>query len=166
MPTDFDHIDRAILDALQQDGRIQNTDLAAKVGLSPSPCLRRVRQLEDAGVIDRYVAVLDSAKVGLGMTFFSRVWLTGQDEETTSIFINAIKDLPQVLECYLMAGDCDFLLKVAVADIDDYRRFQTEYLSRTKGVSNIKTEIPLQIVKQTTAIPLNRWKAPDHRPRR
>lgn len=166
MPTDFDHIDRAILDALQQDGRIQNTDLAAKVGLSPSPCLRRVRQLEDAGVIDRYVAVLDSAKVGLGMTFFSRVWLTGQDEETTSIFINAIKDLPQVLECYLMAGDCDFLLKVAVADIDDYRHFQTEYLSRTKGVSNIKTEIPLQIVKQTTAIPLNRWQAPDHRSRR
>lgn len=156
MPTLLDQIDRAILTTLQQDGRIQNSDLAQKVGLSPSPCLRRVRQLEEAGVIDRYVAVLDPAKVGLGMTFFSRVWLTGQDEETTGIFINAIKDLPQVLECYLMAGDCDFLLKIAVADIEDYRRFQTEYLSRTKGVSNIKTEIPLQIVKQTTAIPLPR----------
>lgn len=154
MPIELDKIDRRILNALQQDGRIQNIELAKRVGLSPSPCLRRVRHLEELGVIDRYVALLDAGKVGAGFTVFARVWLKGQDEDTVNHFIDAVKDLPQVTECHLMAGDCDFMLRVAVADLDAYRRFQVEHLNRIKGIQNVKTEIPMQKIKQTPELPL------------
>lgn len=154
MPITLDKIDRRILAALQEDGRMQNVDLAKRVGLSPSPCLRRVRLLEEAGVVDRYVALLDATKVGLGFTVFARVWLTGQDEDTTNHFVESVKSFPEVLECYLMAGDCDFLLRVAVADLDAYRRFQVEHLNRIKGVQSVKTEIPMQKIKQSWQLPL------------
>lgn len=154
MPLVLDKIDRRILAALQQDGRMQNVELAKRVGLSPSPCLRRVRQLEDAGVIDRYVALLNAAKVGAGFTVFARVWLAGQDEDTVNHFIAAIRALPQVMECHLMAGDCDFLLRIAVADLDAYRRFQIEHLNRIKGVQSVKTEIPMEKIKLTAELPL------------
>ena len=150
----LDAIDRRILTALQRDGRLQNVELAREVGLSPSPCLRRVRLLEEAGVIERYVAQLDASKVGMGLTVFTRVWLTGQDVETTDHFIDEVRCLPQVVECHLMAGDCDFLLRVVAADLDDYRRFQVEHLGRIKGVRNVKTEIPMQKVKLTSELPL------------
>lgn len=150
----LDDIDRRILSALQRDGRLQNVELADAVGLSPSPCLRRVRRLEDAGIISSYVALLDPAKLGIGMTLFARVWLNAQDEETTSAFVAAVRGLPQVIECHLMAGDCDFILRVAVKDLDAYRRFQAEHLGRIKGVRNIKTEIPMQTVKNTTELPV------------
>lgn len=94
MPAMLDKMDRRILMTLQQNGRIQNVELASQIGLSPSPCLRRVRQLEEAGVIERYVAMLNPAKVGVGFTVFARVWLTGQDEETVNHFIRAIQALP------------------------------------------------------------------------
>lgn len=154
MPMQLDDIDRRILSALQRDGRLQNVDLAEAVGLSPSPCLRRVKRLEGAGVIARYVALLDPVKLDLGMTIFARVWLSAQDEETTSAFVAAVRELPQVAECHLMAGDCDFILRVLVKDLDAYRRFQAEHLGRIKGVRNIKTEIPMQTVKQTTEVPV------------
>jgi len=154
MPIKLDRIDRRILEALQQDGRIQNVELARRVGLSPSPCLRRVRLLEEAGVIERYVALLDAARIGAGFTVFARVWLTGQDEATVDHFIEAIKGLPQVTECHLMAGDCDFLLRIAVANLDAYRRFQIEHLNRIRGVQNVKTEIPMQKIKQSSELPL------------
>lgn len=154
MPMQLDHIDRAILRTLQQEGRIQNTELAERVGLSPSPCLRRVRLLEEAGIIERYVALLNPAKVGMGMIVFARVWLTGQDEDTVTAFVDAIKDLSQVVECHLMAGDCDFLLKVVAADLDAYRRFQIEHLGRIKGVRNIKSDIPMQKIKHSWEIPI------------
>jgi Lrp/AsnC family transcriptional regulator, leucine-responsive regulatory protein len=154
MPHNLDAIDVAILRALQRDGRIQNVELAERVGLSPSPCLRRVRLLEEAGVIEHYVALVDPAKVGMGLSVFARVWLTGQDEETVVPFVEAIKKLPQVVECHLMAGDCDFILRVVAADLDAYRKFQIEHLGRIKGVRNIKTEIPMQRIKQTTEIPV------------
>ncbi|WP_050027622.1 Lrp/AsnC family transcriptional regulator [Verrucomicrobium sp. BvORR034] len=150
----LDSIDRRILAALQRDGRLQNAELAKQVGLSPSPCLRRVRLLEEAGVIKRYVALLDPAKIGLGLTVFARVWLTGQDEETTSGFMEEVRQMPQVVECHLMAGDCDFLLRVVVANLDAYRRFQIEHLGRIKGVRNIKTDIPMQIVKTSAELPV------------
>lgn len=108
----LDSIDRRILRALQRDGRQQNVELAKEVGLSPSPCLRRVRLLEEAGVIERYVAVLNPAKVGRGLTVFTRVWLKEQDADTVAHFAEAVQHLPQVVECHLMAGDCDFLLRV------------------------------------------------------
>jgi Lrp/AsnC family transcriptional regulator, leucine-responsive regulatory protein len=151
---ELDSIDRHILKALQRNGRLQNLELAKEVGLSPSPCLRRVRLLEEAGIIERYVAVLNAAKVGRGLTVFARIWLTGQDAETVDHFTEAIKQLPQVVECHLMAGDCDFLLRVVAADLDDYRQFQIKHLTRIKGVKSVKTEIPMQKIKLTSEIPV------------
>jgi DNA-binding Lrp family transcriptional regulator len=150
----LDAIDRAILRALQQNGRLQNVELANLVGLSPSPCLRRVRLLEEAGVIERYVALLSASKIGMNLTVFVRVWLTGQDVETVDHFTESVKQLPQVVECHLMAGDCDFLLRVVAADLDAYRRFQIDHLTRIKGVQSVKTEIPMQRIKLSTELPL------------
>ncbi|MEW9899309.1 Lrp/AsnC family transcriptional regulator [Chitinivorax sp. PXF-14] len=150
----LDAIDRRILRALQRDGRLQNVELAQQVGLSPSPCLRRVRLLEEAGVIERYVALLNAPKIGMGLTVFARVWLTGQDAETVDRFTDEIRLLPQVVECHLMAGDCDFLLRIVAADLDDYRQFQIQHLTRIKGVQNVKTEIPMQKIKLTSELPL------------
>lgn len=154
MPIKLDAIDRRILKALQKDGRLQNVELAREAGLSPSPCLRRVRLLEEEGVIERYVALLNAPKIGMGLTVFARIWLTGQDAKTVDHFTNEIKQLPQVVECHLMAGDCDFLLRIVAADLDDYRRFQMEHLTRIAGVQSVKTEIPMQKIKQTSELPL------------
>jgi DNA-binding Lrp family transcriptional regulator len=154
MPSKLDSMDRRILRALQRDGRMQNTELAQEVGLSPSPCLRRVRLLEEAGVIERYVAVLNPAKVGIGMTLFTRVWLTAQDAETIEHFMDAMKQLAQVMECYIMLGESDAMLRVVVEDLDDYRRFQTTHLTRANGIQNVKTDLPSQVVKQTYALPV------------
>ncbi len=150
----LDAIDRRILNALQRDGRLQNVDLAKEVGLSPSPCLRRVRLLEEAGVIERSVAVLNPAKVGKGLSVFARVWLKGQDADTVDHFTEAVQLLPQVVECHLMAGDCDFLLRVVAADLDDYRLFLKNHLTRIQGVQSVKTEVPMQRVKLTSALPV------------
>jgi DNA-binding Lrp family transcriptional regulator len=150
----LDAIDRRILRALQRDASLQNAELAKEVGLSPSPCLRRVRALEAAGVIDRYVAVLNAAKVGVGLTFFTRVWLTAQHEDTIEHFVAEVLKMPQVVECDLMLGDCDALLRIVAADIEDYRRFQVNHLSRVKGVQNVKTDVPSQTVKQSYAVPV------------
>jgi len=150
----LDAIDRRILRALQRDGRLANVELAQEVGLSPSPCLRRVRLLEEAGVIERYVAVVDGAKVGLGLTVFARVWFRGQDAESTAGFIAAIQTLPEIVECHLMVGDCDALLRIAVADLDAYWRFQAERLTRIANVRNVKTDVPLAAVKRGGSLPL------------
>src|SRR5579859_2479224 len=154
MPIRLDETDKRILRTLQDNARLPNTDLAREVGLSPSPCLRRVKLLEEAGVIDRYVAVLDPAKVGAGLTLFTRVWLTAQDADTIDRFIRAMQRLPQVMECYIMLGDCDALLRVAVADLDDYRHFQSTHLTRANGIQNVKTDMPSQVVKRSYALPL------------
>lgn len=150
----LDAIDRRILAALQRDGRLSNIDLAREVGLSPSPCLRRVKLLEEAGLIDGYVALLNAERIGLGMSVFVRVWLEGQDEDTVQRFITRVKALDHVVECHLMAGDCDFLLRVVAADIEGYRKFQAEHLARIEGVRSLKTDIPMQRVKLTTALPV------------
>ena len=150
----LDGIDRRILSTLQTDGRLTNNDLADRIGLSPSPCLRRVRALEAAGVIRGYTAMLDPAKLDLNTSVFVRVWLKGQDDETVQRFNNSILALPHVVECHMMAGDCDFLLRVVASDLDAYRRFQAEKLARIDGVQSLKTDIPLQRVKVTTALPL------------
>ncbi|MFT4439069.1 Lrp/AsnC family transcriptional regulator [Caballeronia sp. 15715] len=154
MPTTLDAIDRRILQALQRDARIQNTDLADIAGLSPSPCLRRVRLLEETNVIERYVALLRPAAVGLHMTLFVRVTLERQGQASVENFAEEIQLVPQVLECHLMAGSYDFLLRVAVADLEDYRRLQQKYIASIKGVRNVQTEIPLQKIKLTTELPV------------
>ncbi|HCA5028428.1 TPA: Lrp/AsnC family transcriptional regulator [Acinetobacter baumannii] len=150
----LDRIDRNILAILQKDGRLPNNELAEQVGLSASPCLRRVKLLEEAGVIQKYVALLDAEKVGKGLTLFTRIWLVGQDAETVDQFTEVILNLPEVVECHLMAGDCDFLLRVVTRDLEDYRKFQIKHLTRKNGVQSIKTEIPMQNIKLTTEIPL------------
>lgn len=150
----LDEIDKRILRELQRNGRLQNIELARRVGLSPSPCLRRVKLLEDAGIINRYVAVVDQAKVGLRLSMFARVWLTAQDAETIDRFIAAMRRLPEVVECYIMLGESDALLRVVVADLDDYRRFQATHLTRKNGIQNVKTDVPSETVKQTFALPL------------
>ena len=150
----LDSIDRRILRALQKDGRRANNELAVEVGLSPSPCLRRVRLLEQAGVIKRYAAIVDPAKVGMGMTVFARVWLTGQDEDQVERFVREIHTLDQIVECHLMAGDCDFLLRIVAEDLEGVRRFQAERLARIRGVRSIKTDIPMQTVKQSLELPV------------
>ncbi|WP_210325689.1 Lrp/AsnC family transcriptional regulator [Rhizobium lusitanum] len=154
MPMRLDEIDKRILRALQRDGRMQNVELAKEVGLSPSPCLRRVKLLEDAGVIDRYVAVVNPVKAGLPLSLFARVWLTAQDAETIDHFIAAMRKLPEVMECYIMLGESDALLRVAVSDLDDYRQFQSTHLTKVNGIQNVKTDVPSQVVKQTYTLPL------------
>jgi Lrp/AsnC family leucine-responsive transcriptional regulator len=151
---ELDSIDRRIIRELQRDGRLHNNELAKRVGLSPSPCLRRVKLLEEAGVISRYVAVIDQVKVGLRLSMFARVWLTAQDAETIDFFIAAMQRLEEVVECYIMLGESDALLRVVVADLDDYRRFQSTHLTRKNGIQNVKTDVPSQIVKQTYQLPV------------
>jgi len=150
----LDDIDRRILRELQRDGRLQNVELARRVGLSPSPCLRRVKLLEEAGIIDRYVAVVDQAKVGLQLSMFARISLTAQDAETIDHFIAAMKRLPEVVECYIMLGESDALLRVVVSDLEDYRRFQSTHLTRRNGIQTVKTDVPSETVKQSFALPL------------
>lgn len=151
---DLDFMDKRILAVLQKKGRIQNLELAKEVGLSPSPCLRRVRLLEEAGVIKGYTALLDAAKIGMKLTVFARIWLSGQDVDTTDHFVKEVVKLPEVVECHLMAGDCDFILRIVAADLDAYRKFQVEHLGRIKGVKSIKTEIPMQACKLSSELPL------------
>ena len=150
----LDRTDRRILSALQKNGRLTNVELAEQVGLSPSPCLRRVRRLEDEGYIDRYVALLNPKKLGFSTTVFVRVWLAAQDDDTVNNFITSVQKLGQVLECHFMAGDCDFLLRVVAADLDGYRRFQSEHLGRIAGIRKLQTEIPLERIKQSCELPL------------
>ncbi len=150
----MDQLDKRILQVLQHQGKLQNNELAQQVGLSASPCLRRVKQLEDEGYIEKYVALLNPQKLNLGLTVFARIWLKGQDANTVNSFVDAIQDLPEVVECQLMAGDCDFFLRIVVADLDAYRRFQVEHLNKIISIQSVKTEIPLQRIKQTTALPL------------
>jgi|TARA_R110002126_G_scaffold166897_1_gene314720 DNA-binding Lrp family transcriptional regulator len=150
----LDDIDRKILRLIQRDCKQTSAEIAEKVGLSQTPCLRRIRNMESAGVIERYTAILNPDCIGLGMTFFTRVWLTGQDEATVKPFTKAVRLLSNVVECHLMAGDCDFLLRVLAADIPAYRRFQIEHLNALPGVQSVKTEIPMQRIKYSTEIPI------------
>lgn len=150
----LDAIDRRILRALQRDGRLQNVELAREVGLSPSPCLRRVRLLEEAGVIERYVAVVDGAKVGAGLTLFVRVWFKTQDAAVTAQFAEAVRKLPEVMECYLTTGDCDAILRVVTTDLNSYWRFQADHLTRIDSVQSVKTDVPLETVKRSYELPM------------
>ena len=150
----MDEIDNRILRELQKDGRIPNNVLAEKVGLSPSPCLRRVKQLEESGAIDRYVAIINPVTLGLNLSIFVRIWLDSQGEETVEHFCREIRLLPEVVECHLMVGDCDFILRVVAADLNAYRQFQIKHLARIKGVQSMKTELPMQTIKHTTELPI------------
>ncbi|AYY80801.1 MULTISPECIES: Lrp/AsnC family transcriptional regulator [Proteus] len=154
MSIKLDKIDKHILQVLQRDGKIQNIELAKEVGLSPSPCLRRVRLLEESGVITRYVAVLDGSMVDAGLSLFARIWFRAQDAETIEEFVKAIKVLPEVVECHLMAGECDALIRIVTKDLATYRRFHADYLTQIPSIQSIKTEVPMETVKVSFALPL------------
>ncbi|WP_433587692.1 Lrp/AsnC family transcriptional regulator [Providencia alcalifaciens] len=153
-PIKLDAIDKHILQVLQRDGKIQNVELAKEVGLSPSPCLRRVKLLEDAGVIKHYVAVLDGTKIGAGLSLFARIWFKTQDAQTINQFVEDIQGMPEVVECHLMAGECDALIRIVTEDMVSYRRFHADYLTQIRSVQSIKTEVPMETVKVTYALPL------------
>jgi DNA-binding Lrp family transcriptional regulator len=150
----LDRIAWRILDRLQHDARVSNADLARDVGLSPSPCLRRVRELEQSGIIKDYVTLLEPADVGLPISVFVQVTLERQVEHALETFEHAMLDRPEVMECYLMTGDADYLLRVVVADIEAYETFLKEHLTRVPGVSGIKSSFALNQVKYRTALPL------------
>ncbi|MDI4656400.1 MULTISPECIES: Lrp/AsnC family transcriptional regulator [Xanthobacter] len=150
----LDAIDRKILAALQRDGRMSIADLADEVGLSPSPCLRRVRALEEDGLISRYVAVLDQRKAGLPVSVFVSIKLERQKEEALDAFSAAIRTWPEVLECYLMTGQRDYLLRVVAADLDAYERFLKQKLTRLEGIASIESSFSLEQVKYSHVLPL------------
>ncbi|NBP72544.1 MAG: Lrp/AsnC family transcriptional regulator [Alphaproteobacteria bacterium] len=150
----LDAFDRRILDQLQRNGRISNVELAKSVGLSPSPCLRRVRDLEDAGVIDRYAAILNQGSAGFSLSVFVQVTLERQVETALETFERVIAGRPEVMEAYLMTGDSDYLLRIVVPDVSDYEAFLKDHLTRIPGVASIKSSFALNRVKYETALPL------------
>ena len=150
----LDQIDWRILDRLQRDARITNVELARAVNLSPSPCLARVRALEEAGLIARYVTLLDPARLGLQVSVFIRVRLERQTESALERFESAVLERPEVMECYLMTGDSDYFLRVVVPDIPALQEFIVNFLSRVPGVGNIQSSFALKQVKYQTALPL------------
>ena len=149
----LDGIDRNILDTLQRDGRLSNADLADKVGLSASPCWRRVKALEEAGIIKGYVALVDSKAVGLPVNVFMSVSLTTQVQSALQRFEKAVQQRPEVMECYLMTGDSDYLLRIVVPDLEAYERFVMDF-TRIAGIAQIRSSLALRPVKQGTALPM------------
>ena len=150
----LDAVDLKILALLQVDGRISINDLAGKVGLSPSPCLRRVRILEKSGVIARYVAVLDQRAAGLPVSVFVSVKLEKQKEDLLDKFAKTIARWPEVLECYLMTGPRDYWLRVVVPDLAAYERFLKTKLTRLEGIASIESSFALEQVKYTNVLPV------------
>lgn len=151
---ELDGIDLRILGVLQETARISNVDLAAKVGLSPSPCLRRVRELEQQGVIRGHVTLVDPAAVGLPVSVVVQVTLERQIEAALETFEEAVMQRPEVMECYLMTGDADYMLRVVVPDLEAFQRFLMDHLTRVPGVASIKSSFALRQVKYRTALPL------------
>ena len=149
-----DKIDRAILRVLQQDGRLSNVQLASRVGLSESACLRRVRLLEESGIIDRYVMLVDQAAVGKPGNVFVWVTLEGQQKEKLQQFEKAVVAVPEVMECYLMSGDFDYLLRVIIKDNSDYMRVH-EKLTGLQGVMRVQSSFALRTVRKTTELALD-----------
>lgn len=152
---ELDATDRRILATLQREGRISNADLAERIHLSPSACFRRVKRLEAEGVIRDYAALLNPRAVGRGATVFVEVTLTSQSEEILDAFEKAVARVPDVLECHLMAGTADYLIKVAARDSDDYARIHRQHLTRLPGVAQMHSSFALRTVFGTTALPLD-----------
>ena len=151
----LDAIDRQILENLQNDARMRNVELAEKVGLSPSPCLRRVGNLEETGVIRGYATLVDAEAVGLPVSVFVSVTLEKQIEKALAKFEKEIRARPEVMECYLMTGEADYLLRVVTADLGAYERFLIEHLTRIPGVASIKSSFALKQVAYRTALPIS-----------
>lgn len=154
MPTKIDEIDRAILDQLQRDSSLSTADLAKRVGLSMSPCWRRIRRLEKAGVISRRVALLDRERLGLEVTVFANVKLSAHGRQSLPEFEAAIEGFDQIVACYVMTGDVDYLLQVVTRDIRSYENFLRNHLLQLPTVREVHSQIALSQLKNTTELPL------------
>ena len=150
----LDATDYRILDALQQDGALRNVELAKRVHLSPSPCLARVKALEAAGVIERYVALANAKALGIGLNVFINISLKSQSKPALAAFEQHIAEHDEVMECYLMTGDSDYLIRVAVADIAALEKFILEQLTPIPGIEKIRSSFALKQVRYKTALPL------------
>jgi Lrp/AsnC family transcriptional regulator, leucine-responsive regulatory protein len=150
----IDPTDKRILAILQEDGRRRNTELADAINMTPAPCLRRVKELEESGVIRKYVALVDPRLVGLNLTALIEVKLVSQTQPHLESFERAVSKLPNVLECFLVTGDWDYVLKVVVGDLDEYQKFLVTQLTSLRDVQNLKSTIVMKSVKQTTAFHL------------
>lgn len=151
-----DPINRRIVEALQADGRLTNQELADRVGLSPSPCLRRVKALEAASVISGYVALVDPATAGLSVTAFVRVRLDQQDDHHLQRFEAEVQRFPEVMECYLMTGESDYQLRLLVGSLAEFEDFLRQKLTRIAGISQVTTSFALRPIVYRTALPLDR----------
>lgn len=155
MAIELDRYDHLILAQLQRHGRITNQELADAISLSPSPCLRRVRRLEEAGLIDGYVALLNARKLGLTLMAFVQISMDKHTPERFATFEAKVTDCPEVLECHLIAGQsADYLLKVIVKDMDDYQQFLLQKLTRIEGVSGVHSSFVLKSPINGTALPV------------
>ncbi len=150
----LDSVDRAILDLLQEDGRLANVDLADAVNLSPSACLRRVRRLEEEGFINQYVALINPSRVGMGTNVFVEITLSSQAEEALDAFEIAVTKRPEIMSCHLMAGDFDYLLRVVIDDVADYEALHRTHLAQLPGVARLVSSFALRPVCDRTAYPL------------
>jgi Lrp/AsnC family leucine-responsive transcriptional regulator len=150
----LDRYDKMILAALQRDGRISNVQLAQEVSLSESATLRRVRALEEQGLIDRYAALLNQNKAGLPGNVFVQIGLHREVESDLSAFEEAVRNVPEVMECYLMTGEFDYLLRVVVADMADFERIHKESLTRLPGVARVNSSFGIRTVQRKTELPL------------
>ncbi len=159
-PSRLDSIDWKILSELQQNARIPNVELADRVSLSPSPCLARVKALERNGFVSRYVTLLDPAAVGMGVNIFVQVRLERQVGPCLTAFENAVAARPEIMECYLMTGTADYLLRIVVPDLEAYQRLLTEFVAKIPGVGSIQSSVSLKQVKYKTALPLSDERQP------
>lgn len=150
----LDSTDRRILEVLQKQGRITNAELSERVNLSPSACHRRVQQLENEGYIKEYVALLNPRKLGRPTTVFVEITLSGQADELLDAFEKAVSTIPDVLECHLMAGTADYMLKVVALDTEDFAQIHRRHLARLPGVAQMQSSFALRTVFKTTALPV------------
>ncbi len=150
----MDKIDAKIVQALQEDGRLTNQDLAEKIGLSPSPCLRRVRNLEKAGIIKAYSATIDQKACGYPITCFVRIRLSIHTEDTIQKFEKIVEETPEILDCYLMAGGSDYQLRVVTGSLDEYEQLVRQTFQKLPGISSVETSFAYGVVKKSRVLPV------------
>ena len=153
-PRELDRIDLRILECLQEDGRMSNVALARKVNLTPTPCLERVKRLERDGYIRGYTALLDAEKVGAGLLVFVEIDLTHTDRDVFREFSDQVRRLPEVLDCHLVSGNFDYLIKARVRNMQEYREFLGEKILSLPGVNGSRSYVVMEEVKETTRLPL------------
>ncbi len=151
---DIDRYDRAIVALLQREGRITNSALAEQVNLSESACLRRIRALEESGLIEGYAAVISQQKAGYPVSVFVSITLDRQEQADLRAFEEAAREIPEVMECYLMTGDHDYLLRVVVADTGDFERVHSKHLTRLPGVARVHSSFALRTVQKARELPV------------